>query len=85
MESYSIHYNTEYGPNKKKTNGKLLMLLHVSCGNNRDLFVEVIPSKPKTFVLTQNICHFEIHPDETPETIPVCIYWKWMHLRENSL
>ena len=40
-----------------KINGKLSMLLHVLCRNNRDLFVKVVPSRSKTFVLTQNkIC-----------------------------
>ena len=39
---------------QKKKRGKLLILLHVLCGNNRDLFVKVILSRPKTFVLTQN-------------------------------
>jgi len=30
------------------------MFLHVLCGNNRDLSAKVIPSKHKTFVLSQN-------------------------------
>ncbi|KAK4821384.1 hypothetical protein QYF61_018922 [Mycteria americana] len=44
----------ECGPNETETHGKLLMLMHVLYRNNKDLFVRVTPSKPKTFVLTLN-------------------------------
>jgi len=42
------------GPTKMETNSKLLMVMHALYGNNKDLFVGVTPSKPKTFVLTLN-------------------------------
>lgn len=35
-----------------ETNGKLLLLVHMLHGSNKDLFVRVIPSRLKSFVLT---------------------------------
>ena len=37
-----------------ETNGKLLKLMHVLYGNNKNLFVKVISLRPKTFVLMLN-------------------------------
>jgi len=45
---------TDYGPNETETIGKLLMLIHELYVNNKDLFMRVTPSKPKTFLLILN-------------------------------
>lgn len=58
-------------PKETKMIARLLMLAHVLSKNTKDLYARVIALRPKTFVLILNkvSCHFEVHPDETPETM----------------
>lgn len=54
MGLWVILYSLEHRvwPSEMEMNGKLLRLVCVLYGNNKDLFVIVIPSRLKTFVLT---------------------------------
>ena len=51
---YTLLSRTQTMNPTNQTNRRLLTLVHVLDGNNTDLFVRVIPSKFKTFVLTLN-------------------------------
>ena len=85
MEQYSILLSIECGPKKMVTNDKLLMSMHVSHGNNKALFVRVIPLKRETFFSTPNktfviLRYIPMRPQHC-----ACTYWEGMCLREISL
>jgi len=68
-----------------ETNGKLLVLTCV-VHEQEGLVCESSITEAQDICLNieQNICHFEMHPNETPETVLAYI-GKRMCLRENPL
>jgi len=79
MDQYSILLSIECGPKKMVTNGKLLTSMHVSHENNKVLFT--LKAQDICLNTEQNVCHFEIHLDDTPNTVHVytgkgCVYMR---------